>query len=584
MAGAFIVCQRTENVTTRCHNCRSDVGAWCACVALFLRAEPDQRMRQMNNDNMIGFGRRLFLALIVAFALGGCAVMMPGADYPRTESVALENPEVTKIGKAVEPLAKARAPLSGFRLLPVGPDGFITRMQMADAAEKTLDVQYFVIQMDATGKLLSGQLLKAAERGVRVRILIDDSMSQGNNGREAQIVALALQPGIEIRVFNPFWYRGSFYPLRMFEFAVSSRRLDYRMHNKLFVADNEIALVGGRNIGDEYFQVGGEFEFGDYDVFAAGPIVRKLSAAFDTYWNSSIAIPIEAIHKGRPPEKVLGEFKQSVEAHRRELAHQDYLQRAASGEPLASMVGGKLPLTWANATVVVDSPDKAKVVKGEILGRLMHRSEAAAMNESKSEVVMVSPYLIPGPEGIDLIRDMRRKNVRVRILTNSLESNDVLGAHAAYINNRDDLLDSGEELFEVKPILEKPGGSGGVIQSGNSGRFALHAKAFVFDRQRLFVGSMNFDQRSLHLNTELGLIIDSPELSRQVAARFESIIQPANSYQVLFRPDATSPNRRMVWRTENDKKLVEYDEEPASCSLQRIHSKLLALLPLEQEY
>jgi len=535
----------------------------------------------MKTQNMITVGRRLLLLLVAAVAIGGCATIIPGSDYPRRESVALENPGSTKIGRGIEALAKERTPNSGFRLLPVGPDGFITRMQMVDAAERTLDVQYFIIQMDSTGKLIAGQILDAAQRGVRVRILIDDSNA---SGRESQIVALSAQPGIEIRVFNPFWYRGNFMPFRAFEFALNSTRLDYRMHNKLFVVDNEVALVGGRNIGDEYFQVGGEFEFGDYDVFAAGPIVRKLSATFDAYWNNAISIPVEALFNGKPRDKALEEFRQDVASERRELGHQPYLQRAAAGEPLASMVSGKFPLTWAGATVVVDSPDKSKVEKGEIVGRLMHRSVANAAIASKSEVMMVSPYLIPGREGMNMIRDIRSRNVRVRVLTNSLESNDVLGAHAAYTNYREPLLDAGVELFEVRPILGKPGGSGGVIQSGMSGHFALHAKAFVFDRQKLFIGSMNFDQRSLHLNTELGLIIESPELARQVAARFESIAQPANSYQVLFRPDASSPDRRIVWRTENDKKTIEYDAEPASCSLQRIHSNLLALLPLEQEY
>ncbi|MEP6701554.1 MAG: phospholipase D family protein [Betaproteobacteria bacterium] len=518
---------------------------------------------------------------VAATALGGCAGLIPGSDFPRNETTALSNPETTKLGRGVEALAKERAPNSGFRLLPIGPDGFIARMQMADAAERTLDVQYFIIQMDASGKLFAGQLLQAAERGVRVRILIDDSNA---SGREAEITALAANPNVEIRLFNPFRLRGNFLPFRAFELALTAGRLDYRMHNKLFAVDNEVALVGGRNIGDEYFQIGGDFEFGDYDVFVAGPIVKKLSATFDTYWNSGIAIPLEALVNGRPPANVLDEFKLAVEVHRRELAHQEFLRKAASGEPLASIATGKFPLTWANATVVVDSPDKAKVVKGESVGRLMQRPVANALTASTSELIMVSPYLIPGKEGMKLIKDVRDKNVRVRVLTNSLDSTDVLGAHAAYTNYRDDLVEEGVELFEVRPILGKPRGSGGVIESGRADHFALHAKTFVFDRQKVFIGSMNFDQRSLNLNTELGLIIDSPELSRQVAARFESIVQPANSYRILLRQGDGGFGRQTVWRTENDKKLVEYDDEPVACSLQRIHSKLLALLPLEQEY
>ena len=486
---------------------------------------------------------------------------MPGSDYPRPLTLALQNPETTKLGVQVEQLAKAQAPLSGFRLLPVGPDGFIMRAQLAAAAERTLDVQYFIIQMDSTGRLFTGELLQAAERGVRVRLLLDDS---NTGGREAESLALAAHPNIEVRSFNPFRYRGDFYPLRMFEFAVNNRRLDYRMHNKLFVADNELAIAGGRNIGDEYFQVGGDFEFGDYDVVAAGPIVRSLSQAFDSYWNSSIAIPVQAL-SGQPPQDAIEGLRRKIEAERRELAHQDFVRRAARGEPLDSILSGALPLTWASARVVVDDPEKARVVKGELIGRLMQRSVADAASAAGTELIMVSPYLIPGDTGMRLFRELRERNVRVRVLTNSLESNDVLAAHAAYTNYRDDLLDAGLNL-RMRPVLGVPGGSGGRIQRRSTGHFALHAKTFVFDRNRLFVGSMNFDQRSLHLNTELGLIIDSPDLAHEVAARFESIVQPANSYQLLWKRDPATGSRRLAWRTENDKKMVEYDDEPASCS------------------
>jgi len=529
----------------------------------------------------LALARRLALIAAAALALGGCASMsMPGSDYPRPLTLALQNPETTKLGAQVEQLAKAHAPLSGFRLLPVGPDGFIMRAQLAAAAERTLDVQYFIIQMDSTGRLFAGELLQAAERGVRVRLLLDDSNVAG---RESEILSLAAHPNIEVRSFNPFRYRGSFFPLRLFEFAVNNRRLDYRMHNKLFVADNQLAIAGGRNIGDEYFQVGGDFEFGDYDVVAAGPIVRSLSQAFDSYWNSSISIPVQAL-SGQPPQAALEALRRTIEAERRELAHQEFVRRASRGEPLDSILSGALPLTWANARVVVDDPEKARVVRGELIGRLMQRPVADATSASATELIMVSPYLIPGDTGMRIFRELREKNVRVRILTNSLESTDVIGAHAAYTNYRDDLLDAGVELYEVRPVLGKPGGSGGTIQRRSTGHFALHAKTFVFDRNRLFIGSMNFDQRSLHLNTELGLIIDSPDLAHEVAARFESIVRPANSYRLLWKRDPATGSRRLAWRTENDKNMVEYDEEPASCSLQRIHSNLLALLPLEQEY
>ena len=196
---------------------------------------------------------------------------------------------------------------------------------------------------------------------------------------------------------------------------------------------------------------------------------------------------------------------------------------------------------------------------------------------------MVSPYLVPGADGMALLKQLREQNVRVRILTNSMQSNDVKMAHAGYMHYRPELVDRGVELFEVRPVLGRPAGSGGTIQSGSAGHFALHAKVFVFDRRKVFIGSMNFDQRSLHLNTEMGLLIDSPELALQVVARFESIADPANSYQIVNRPDNSSPNRRLVWRTQENKTLVELTQEPAESVCQRISVNIYAWLPLDAE-
>jgi cardiolipin synthase C len=531
-------------------------------------------------NHMSAIGSRIVLVAFAALLLGGCAGLIPGSGYPRLESAALPNPETTKIGRSFAAAAREQAGKSAFRLLPAGLDGFAIRMQMADGAERTLDLQYFIIQEDDTGRLLTGALLRAADRGVRVRILVDDS---NESERDAALHALAAHPSIEIRRFNPYFYRGHVGVIRTVEFMLNSTRLDYRMHNKLFVVDNSIALVGGRNIGNEYFQVGGEFEFGDYDIFTGGPVVKKLSEQFDTYWNSPISVPVEALNHGKPSSEILDAFRRTLDDDHKRVVETDFVRRQVSGEPLASMISGKLPLVWAEAAVIFDSPDKSKVEKGEIVGRLMHRSMAKAAATSRSEVVMVSPYLVPGPEGLALLKGLREQNVRVRILTNSMQSNDVQLAQAGYMRYRPDLVDSGVELFEVRPILGNPAGSGGKIQSGSAGRFALHAKVFVFDRQRVFIGSMNFDQRSLHLNTELGLLIESPELARQVVARFDAIAQPANSYQIVNRPDNASRARRLVWRTEESKTLVEFEQEPAEDVWQRIRVNIYSLLPLDAE-
>lgn len=528
---------------------------------------------------------RFAWVILIAALVGGCASLPPGSDFSKARSSALDHPEQTRLGRRFEAPAREHSGKSGFRLLPVGVDGYLTRAQMINAAERTLDVQYFIFHGDDTGKLLTDAMLRAADRGVRVRVLIDDSEA---SGRDAQIAALDAHPNIEIRLFNPFVYRGHAKLFRLVEFAFNAPRLDYRMHNKLFIADNSIALVGGRNIGDEYFQVSPESQLGDYDIFAAGPIVKQLSATFDDYWKSTLAIPVQALANGKPSEAALDAYRKTLDEHRRQIKTDgtDYANRVASGEPLAGMLSGRVPLVWAHAQVVCDSPEKKRVEKGEMVGKLMQRPVAAAAAAVQSELLMVSPYFVPGDDGMQLFKELRKRNVRVRVLTNSLESTDELlqlMAYAGYAHYRVPLLETGVELYEVRPVLGKPRGSGGRLDSEHPGRFALHAKVFVFDRQRLFIGSMNFDQRSMRLNTEIGLIIDSPELARQTAARFESMARPANSYVLALRPDGTGGSPHLLWRTQIDGKVVEYDRAPARSAGQRAKANFFSLLPLDNE-
>jgi putative cardiolipin synthase len=320
-------------------------------------------------------------------------------------------------------------------MLAVGVDGFLARVQMVNAAERTLDLQYFIFRADETGKLLTNAVLQAADRGVRVRVLIDDGETIAGDD---QLVALDAHPQVEIRIFNPFIYRGHFLFMRALEFTFSIARLDYRMHNKLMVVDNAIALVGGRNVGDEYFQVDPKTQFADDDVFAAGPIVKELSASFDEFWKSDLSIPVRALAEGTASDAALAEYRKVLAEHQadKKADGTDYASRVATGEPLAAMLSGKLPLVWANAQLIYDSPNKKEVGKDGMVGRLMHRPVAAAVAAVQSELLMTTPYLIPGDEGMALFDDLRKRNVRVRILTNSLESSNVLVAHSGYIRYR----------------------------------------------------------------------------------------------------------------------------------------------------
>jgi putative cardiolipin synthase len=523
---------------------------------------------------------------LVAALLGGCATLPPGADFPKIESVALDHPENTSLGGKFASASREHGGTSAFRIITVGVDGFLTRVQMIDGAERTLDLQYFIFRGDETGRLLTDALLRAADRGVRVRVLIDDGDTIAG---DEQIIALNAHAAIEIRIFNPFAYRGHGKLQRTGELLFNASRLDYRMHNKLLVADNAVALIGGRNIGNQYFQMDPESQFADDDVFVAGPIVRQLSATFDEYWNSRLAIPAEALGRKQQTAAALADHREQASVRPRQSLQAlktggiDYVKRIATSEPYAGIISGQLPLVWAHAQVVCDSPDKKHVENGALTGRLMTQPVGDAARAVQSELLMVTPFFIPADEEVQLLKDLRQRHVRVRILTNSLESTPELAAQSGYLHYRVPLLEDGMELYEVRSLLGNARGSGQTAKLSRYGNYALHAKLFVFDRRKIFVGSMNFDQRSKRINTEVGLIIDSPELAQQTAIRFEAMALPENSYALALRPGSAGSSPRLVWRTQENGKAVEYTREPARSRWQRLKLKLLSLLPLGGE-
>ena len=522
----------------------------------------------------------LFSAALIACTLGACAALPAGSGAAKQASTSFSQPETTRLGQIYAQAAPIHPDASAFRILSVGADGFAMRMQMIATAEHSLDAQYYIFHGDHTGKLLTGALLSAADRGIHVRLLLDDGETVAG---DEQIVALAAHPQIEIRIFNPFAYRGHHLLLRSLEFAFSAGRLDYRMHNKLLLVDNAAALIGGRNIGDAYFQIDTDEQYADDDVYVGGPIVQRLAATFDEFWNSALAIPVEALAGGKPQASALDKARLRLAGQQAQDGASGYVQRAAGGEPLASIVGGRTPLVWSSAQVVCDSPEKRRVAAGSMVGRLMYEPVAAAAAGVQTELLMITPYFVPTDAEILLLHTLRLRNVTVRILTNSLESTNALPAHAAYARFRKQLLRDGVELYEVRALLGRTSrGSGQSAAISRFGNYGLHAKLFVFDRQQLFIGSMNFDQRSVRFNTEIGLIIASPELAQQTAARFEAMTQPAGAYHVVQEP-SSSGRPRLLWRTLENGVAVEHRREPSPTLWRRVAVDLLALLPLKKE-
>jgi putative cardiolipin synthase len=517
---------------------------------------------------------RLLGCLLVAASFGGCASLPPGSAYPKTPSAALSNPEATPLGRQFAAAADAHAKQSGYRIISAGVDGFLIRSEMIDAAQRTLDLQYYILRGDETGRLLTDALIRAADRGVRVRLLLDDAETVPG---DEQIFAIAGRPNIEIRVFNPFVYRGHNRLVKGIEFLFNHARLDYRMHNKLLVADNSIALVGGRNIGDQYFQIDPQSQFADDDVFVTGPTVHDLSGTFDEFWNSALAIPAEALHR-------LHKHPRRHDAATDKLDHSgvDYRSKLESGEPLAGILAGRSPLVWAEARVVCDSPNKQKAGDLPGVGSLLYEPVAHAIASVQSELLIISPYVVPSKGELHLLEDRLHHQVKIRILTNSLESAPELSAQSGYMHYRPTLLSDGVELYETRARPDSSRGSGQSPRLSRYGHYALHAKLIVLDRRRLFIGSMNLDQRSRYLNTEIGLIIDSAPLSLETAKRFEAMTLPQSSYSVALG-SGSGHSTHLVWRTVENGSRVEYTIEPDKNPWRRIEVRLLALLPLDSE-
>ena len=467
---------------------------------------------------------RTWALIVVAAMLAGCASLPP----PRPMAVTQAFADV-----ADSPLARAAAAgasdapagHSGFRLLPEAAHAFDARIALARRATRSLDVQYYVWQSDGLGLRLMRELRDAAQRGVRVRLLLDDLYT---GHQDALLAALAMQPNVELRLFNPLPARGAGLLPRIVLSLHDFGRINHRMHNKQFIADNSLSVSGGRNIADEYFMQGGQSNFLDMDVLASGPVVRQQSAQFDRYWNSAHVRPARDLLRPAPTQ---AEATARFEALTRDAAppplprERDVLGRTAVSRQLDE---GRLEQTYAPAEVFADDPDKIERTTAEArYAGSVTESTMAVLETAQSHVLIISPYFIPGPPGMAQMQRAAAKGVRGVIVTNSLGATDEPLVYAGYARYRDDMLRLGMTIYEFGPYLNRRTGQLGDFGASIS---RLHAKVAVIDHRRLFVGSMNLDGRSASLNTETGLLIDSASLAREVEGllsedRFSSAYQ-----------------------------------------------------------
>jgi putative cardiolipin synthase len=505
------------------------------------------------------------LALIVMLSILGACATVP-VDYPKTPSTALEDTQGTYYGARVAALTSAHPEgRSGFYVLDEGIDALAARLILARRAERSIDAQYFLIQGDLVGFLFVDALLEAADRGVRVRLLLDDILTVGD---DTALAAIQSHPNFELRIFNPFAHRSS---ARYFELLTDFSRVDHRMHNKAFTVDNQVTIVGGRNIGDEYFDANREFEFADVDLLALGPVAKEVSVAFDTYWNSEFAVPVEALVGAPADPDALQEFRKSY-ASILEAESNAHYREALDSTIIDNMLSAQLPLFWGMPTVVYDDPDKVvDPIEDVVTVRSELRPKVLA---AESELLVVSPYFVPLNAGVDGFRSLRDRGVRVVVLTNSLASTDMIPMQAGYANYRKELLEMGVEIYEVKP-------DAGFEDSNRSGydfsHSALHAKVFIIDRRFIFVGSFNWDPRSSFLNTEMGLFVDSPALAEWGAEKLTSRL-PGHAYRVRLNEAG-----EVEWVDASGQDEIIFDEEPLAGFWRRFSAGIYGILPIEDE-
>jgi putative cardiolipin synthase len=499
-----------------------------------------------------------FLAvLVVAAGIGGCAGV--DFDHPRTPSQALEPGFDTRLGRQVREVVAAHPEKSGFYPIYDGVEALATRLLLADRAERAIDAQTYILLADVSGYLYLDHLLKAADRGVRVRLLLDDFTTQGY---DRGMAALDAHPSFELRVFNPFSRRTG----RMLDFVTESGRINRRMHNKSFTVDGVATVVGGRNIGDEYFAVSEKANEGDFDVLAAGPVARDVGEAFDSYWNSEMVVPASAL-RGAPddPEAELALLRGRIAAALAELGTTQLL--GALDESLREKIAQDVDsFVWAPYRVVYAAPERGVDTMATPL--------IDAIEGSQQELLLVSPYFVPLESGVERFRKLRERGVRVVIVTNSLASTDVIPAHAGYAQYRKALLEQGVELHEVRPDVILSGTERAGTHRAHSG---LHAKAFVVDRRLLFVGSFNWDPRSMGINTEMGLLIDSPELANQIATGVEAALA-RTTYRVTLNEKG-----KLRWIGREHGETVTFDGEPHTGFWRRFQAGFAGLLPIEDQ-
>lgn len=533
---------------------------------------------------------QIAVLVVMALFLQSCSTLSPRTAV--TPSYYIKDSQDTSLGKILAPYIEKNPQLTGYQVLIDPIDAIAARLTLIEKSQKSIDLQYYIWHNDKVGALTMEAILRAADRGVRVRLLLDDN----NTGDlDSSLLALQEHPNIEIRLFNPLVYR----KWRIMNYVLDLKRVNRRMHNKTFLVDSQVALIGGRNISNQYFDAGETFQFSDIDVMLAGKIVPEIAQSFDDYWNYPMAYPANQIISRQEHRLTLPQLRRQLHDFYTTSSAQNYLDLAKEQADFSTTLNNALKMQWTTAHLVQDAPEKIDHDNKQKQHLTFELNRL--VGEPTQQLDVISAYFVPADVGTDALIKLKQKGVRVRVLTNSYAANDVGVVHAFYAKRRQKLLENGVELYEFLPQMPNTtkrlfrrskkltdeiipnsfGGSGSAKQvkvgsnADGSSEASLHAKMMLFDESQIFIGSFNFDPRSAYLNTEIGVILDSPTLSKQVSKDLDNSIMNI-AYQVKL-----DKNGKLIWLEKTPEGIKTHTSEPNIKPVTRFSLKLISMLPLD---
>lgn len=510
----------------------------------------------------------------IAITVTGCNTLPKHKIESIPETILQVDTAQTTLAQIIQPLQEQHPDLTGYLVLFEPLEALATRLSLIDKAEKRLDLQYYIWDNDKVGSLALHALIRAADRGVKIRLLIDDNNAKSTEGI---FLALAQHPNIEVKLFNPYRFR----KYRALDMILDLKRINRRMHNKSFIADHQVALIGGRNMTNQYYNVSDNYQFSDVDVMLVGTAVKDISHSFDEYWNHEYAYKVQEVVKQSAHRLSYDSLKQQLDEHYKRITVQNYLDLTSNSQAIDSLMSRDIQLDWVKAEVVKDSPDKikSKAKKKEHLNfQLIQHLEQPEKN-----VDLISAYFVPEKKGAKMLTDLAKDGVKVRVLTNSFKANDVAVVHAFYGKYRQNLLEHGVQLYEFLPALNKNDldkntedlAKKAKVSIKGLSRSSLHAKLMALDEKQVFIGSFNFDPRSAYLNTEIGVLLNSPPLAQAVHTTMDENL---SKYAYKLVLDA---NKKITWQRQTPQGPVIYTKEPRMKWWQRAGIKMLSWLPIE---